>query len=57
MLSTELKDCTDDLEGLAAIELDNLREWEEKFNFKVGDGEECVKAAAAASWLADWLAD
>lgn len=45
MLSTELKDCTDDLEGLAAIELDNLREWEEKFNFKVGDGEECVKSS------------
>mgnify|MGYP001811284939 CR=1 FL=1 len=35
MLSTELSDCHDDLEGLAHIELENLREWEEKFNWKV----------------------
>jgi membrane-associated progesterone receptor component len=36
LLSTELADCTDSLEGLAAIELDNLKEWEDKFNWKVG---------------------
>ena len=35
MLSTELADCSDDLSGLAQLELDNLREWEEKFNWKV----------------------
>ena len=35
MLSTELADCTDDLSGLAQLELDNLREWEDKFNWKV----------------------
>ncbi|KAI8466241.1 MAG: cytochrome b5-like heme/steroid binding domain-containing protein [Monoraphidium minutum] len=34
MLSTELSDCHDDLGGLAHIELENLREWEEKFNWK-----------------------
>ncbi|GBF92660.1 hypothetical protein Rsub_05029 [Raphidocelis subcapitata] len=34
MLSTELSDCHDGLEGLSQMELDNLREWEEKFNWK-----------------------
>jgi hypothetical protein len=34
LTSTELSDCTDNLEGLGAMELDNLQEWEAKFNWK-----------------------
>lgn len=34
LTSTELSDCTDNLEGLGAMELDNLKEWEGKFNWK-----------------------
>jgi hypothetical protein len=34
LLSTELSDCNDDLEGLSFTELANLREWTQKFNFK-----------------------
>jgi membrane-associated progesterone receptor component len=34
LTSTELSDCTDNLEGLGAMELDNLKEWEAKFNWK-----------------------
>lgn len=34
LTSTELSDCNDNLEGLGAMELDNLREWEAKFNWK-----------------------
>ncbi|KAF8057743.1 ALG10 [Scenedesmus sp. PABB004] len=34
LISTDLKDCTDDLSGLGAMELDALRDWEAKFNSK-----------------------
>ncbi len=34
LTSTELSDCHDNLEGLGAMELDNLKEWEAKFNWK-----------------------
>lgn len=34
LTSTEVSDCTDNLEGLGAMELDNLKEWEAKFNWK-----------------------
>lgn len=34
LTSTELSDCTDNLEGLGAMEMDNLKEWEAKFNWK-----------------------
>jgi membrane-associated progesterone receptor component len=34
LTSTELSDCHDNLEGLGAFELDNLKEWEAKFNWK-----------------------
>jgi hypothetical protein len=49
LLSTELADCTDNLEGLAAIELDNLKEWEDKFNWKVrGQPRVCAVSRACA---------
>lgn len=34
LISTEIEDCHDNLEGLGAMELDNLREWEAKFHYK-----------------------
>lgn len=34
LLSTELSDCRDDLEGLSYLELENLREWTAKFDYK-----------------------
>lgn len=34
MISTDVADCNDNLEGLGAMEMDNLRDWEAKFNFK-----------------------
>ena len=34
LLSTEVADCNDDLEGMSYTELENLREWVAKFNFK-----------------------
>lgn len=34
LLSTDTADCNDNLEGLSYTELENLREWTAKFNFK-----------------------
>jgi membrane-associated progesterone receptor component len=34
LISTDVKDCNDDLSGLGPVELDALREWEAKFNSK-----------------------
>jgi membrane-associated progesterone receptor component len=34
LLSTELRECRDDLEGLSYLELENLREWTAKFDYK-----------------------
>jgi membrane-associated progesterone receptor component len=34
LLSTEQSDCRDDLEGLSYLELENLREWTAKFDYK-----------------------
>jgi membrane-associated progesterone receptor component len=34
LISTDVKDCSDDLAGLGPVELDALREWEAKFNSK-----------------------
>ena len=52
MLSTDLADCTDDLSGLSNLELDNLREWEDKFNWKYPVvGALAGSAAAAAAGL------
>jgi hypothetical protein len=34
LISTEVKDCNDNLEGLGPMEMDSLKEWEEKFNWK-----------------------
>ena len=34
LMSTELSDCSDDLEGLSATETDNLREWRGRFDIK-----------------------
>jgi hypothetical protein len=30
LISTELSDCNDDLEGLGVLEMQNLQEWESK---------------------------
>lgn len=52
LISTELSDCTDDLAGLGAMELDNLRDWEAKFHSKypvVGRLTEQPGKATAAS--------
>lgn len=54
LLSTELSDCRDDLEGLSYLEVENLREWTAKFDYKyrvVGyvsgtRGDPAVKAVA-----------
>ncbi|CAL5225355.1 g8158 [Coccomyxa viridis] len=34
LISTDTADCHDNLEGLGRMEMDNLRDWEAKFNFK-----------------------
>ncbi|KXZ55168.1 hypothetical protein GPECTOR_3g315 [Gonium pectorale] len=34
LFSTELSDCNDNLEGLSYAEMDNLRDWIGKFNYK-----------------------
>ena len=34
LVSTDVSDCNSDLSGLAPLELDNLREWKAKFDFK-----------------------
>lgn len=34
LISTDIKDCNDNLEGLGAMEMDSLKEWEMKFNSK-----------------------
>lgn len=34
LISTEVSDCNDDLSGLGHMELSNLKEWEDKFNWK-----------------------
>jgi membrane-associated progesterone receptor component len=34
LMSTDLKDCTDDLEGLGFSEKDTLKDWIDKFDFK-----------------------
>jgi membrane-associated progesterone receptor component len=34
LLSTELRDCRDDLDGLSYLEMENLREWTAKFDYK-----------------------
>ncbi|KAK9808787.1 hypothetical protein WJX72_003685 [[Myrmecia] bisecta] len=34
LLSTELEDCNDDLDGLSATEIGQLRDWEAKFFYK-----------------------
>lgn len=34
LVSTDVNDCNADLSGVAALELDNLREWKAKFDFK-----------------------
>eukprot|EP00878_Enallax_costatus_P008046 GHUV01008413.1.p1 GENE.GHUV01008413.1~~GHUV01008413.1.p1 ORF type:complete len:239 (+),score=26.50 GHUV01008413.1:190-906(+) len=34
LISTDVKDCNDNLEGLGAMEMDSLKEWEMKFNSK-----------------------
>ncbi len=56
MLSTDVADCTADLDGMSHIELENLREWEQKFNYKYpvvgrirGSKEPAAAGAAAAA--------
>jgi membrane-associated progesterone receptor component len=34
LISTEVKDCNDDLSDLGHMEMENLKEWEGKFNWK-----------------------
>lgn len=34
LLSTDTKDCVDNIDGLDKMELDNLRDWQEKFYTK-----------------------
>lgn len=34
LLSTEISDCTENIEGLSFIEMDNLKDWIGKFNSK-----------------------
>lgn len=34
LVSTDVSDCVADISGLAPLELDNLREWKAKFDFK-----------------------
>ena len=34
LVSTDTKDCTDDLQGLQRMELDSLRDWEARFYSK-----------------------
>lgn len=34
MVSTEVTDCTANLEGLSAAEMDSLRDWESRFYHK-----------------------
>lgn len=46
LISTELSDCNDDLDGLGAMELDTLAEWEAKFNSKYPIVGRLVKHAA-----------
>jgi len=47
LTSTELSDCHDNLEGLGAMEMENLREWEAKFNWKYPVVGRLVKAGGA----------
>lgn len=34
LISTEISDCNDNLEGLGGMEMENLKDWESKFYYK-----------------------
>ena len=49
LTSTELSDCHDNLEGLGGMEMDNLKEWEAKFNWKYPVVGRLLKAKGSSS--------
>lgn len=53
LLSTEISDCTENIEGLSFIEMDNLKDWIGKFNSKYPVIGQIVKQPTSEKPLSD----